>query len=508
MTYRITRRDGSFIANVNEKALVRGAAPLTLIGRGALDFGVAFNENFIQLLENFAGSSAPIAPMRGMLWYDTTLADLKVMATDGSWKKLAFTANTMPITGGSMTGDLKITNVSNATYSLIGADGAITLSRPDNKTRVNWGSPESLVWAALEQDRNGLKLLGGGNIKIGDHAVWHAGNLNPDLYLLKTGGTITGDLTVTGKLTADVGQFETINVKTLNVTNLAINSGNVWTSTNLNPDLYLLKTGGTIAGSIVVQGTTTMQGAAGANGGLTVNGGQLVATSEIRMQSGPYSAYWHNDGAGRLYLLASNPSAHGGWNDLRPFYANLTNGDVTFGHNVTIGNRLTVDSGRIGAANSSDPTIFLYKPSASMAGGWMINSNNTFSLTTLDGSGGWQAWSKNLLTVDGGGNTTVLGSIHANGDITAFSDERLKTDIRTIDKALDMIGKLRGVRYVRDGAARIGVIAQEVQKVVPEVVHQDTSTDLLSVAYGNLVGLLIEAVKELSAKVAKLEGSE
>jgi hypothetical protein len=56
-----------------------------------------------------------------------------------------------------------------------------------------------------------------------------------------------------------------------------------------------------------------------------------------------------------------------------------------------------------------------------------------------------------------------------------------------------------------DDSRQIGVIAQEVEAVLPEVVQADADTGQLSVAYGNITGLLIEAVKELTARVAALE---
>ena len=95
------------------------------------------------------------------------------------------------------------------------------------------------------------------------------------------------------------------------------------------------------------------------------------------------------------------------------------------------------------------------------------------------------------------------GSFTASGNITAYSDERLKSDIVTIPNALETVCKLRGVNFTKDGEASTGVIAQEVQKVIPEVVLQ--GDEYLSVAYGNLVGVLIEAVKELKAEVETLK---
>ena len=104
------------------------------------------------------------------------------------------------------------------------------------------------------------------------------------------------------------------------------------------------------------------------------------------------------------------------------------------------------------------------------------------------------------------GSISVSGSITATGDITAYSDARLKTDIETITGALDRVRKLRGVTFSRrdTGNRGVGLIAQELALIVPEAVmtHEDS---LLSVAYGNLVGVLIEAVKDLADKVERLE---
>ena len=104
------------------------------------------------------------------------------------------------------------------------------------------------------------------------------------------------------------------------------------------------------------------------------------------------------------------------------------------------------------------------------------------------------------------GAISVAGSITATGDVTAYSDASLKTDVATIAGALELVRQMRGVRYLRldTGTAGIGVIAQELREVAPELVAENPD-GLLSVAYGNLVGVLIEAVKELGARVETLE---
>jgi Chaperone of endosialidase len=100
----------------------------------------------------------------------------------------------------------------------------------------------------------------------------------------------------------------------------------------------------------------------------------------------------------------------------------------------------------------------------------------------------------------------VNGNLTATGNITAYSDVRLKTNVQTIENSLDKTLKLRGVSYERDGKKNIGVIAQEIREILPEVVYEnDDEQKTLSVSYGNVVGLLIEAIKELNAKVEDLQ---
>jgi hypothetical protein len=96
------------------------------------------------------------------------------------------------------------------------------------------------------------------------------------------------------------------------------------------------------------------------------------------------------------------------------------------------------------------------------------------------------------------------GNFTALGDVIAYSDARLKTDINTIDNALDKVLSLRGVSYYRTDVEtdkkKIGLIAQEVAEVLPEVVTENED-GMYSVAYGNIVGLLIEAIKEQQTQI-------
>jgi len=116
---------------------------------------------------------------------------------------------------------------------------------------------------------------------------------------------------------------------------------------------------------------------------------------------------------------------------------------------------------------------------------------------------------------DGGSVITALtldmsaaGAATFNNDVTAFSDERLKSNITTIPDALSKVTEMRGVHYVRNetGKDSSGVIAQEMQKVAPELVlTAEDEMGTLSVNYGNITGYLIEAIKELKAEIEELK---
>ena len=88
---------------------------------------------------------------------------------------------------------------------------------------------------------------------------------------------------------------------------------------------------------------------------------------------------------------------------------------------------------------------------------------------------------------------------------TSLSDANKKTNIRPIENAIEITKKLEGVRFdwIDTGAPSIGVIAQEVEKVLPELVVESDGTK--SVSYGNIVGVLIEAIKEQQIRIEELE---
>lgn len=108
------------------------------------------------------------------------------------------------------------------------------------------------------------------------------------------------------------------------------------------------------------------------------------------------------------------------------------------------------------------------------------------------------------------------GNVTATGNVTAYSDVRLKKNIQTIEKPLEIVSRLRGVTFdwIESGEHSYGLIAQEVEQVLPELVVENVpdpnSVDkdkisIKSVDYSKMVSVLIEAIKEQDDKIARLE---
>ena len=125
--------------------------------------------------------------------------------------------------------------------------------------------------------------------------------------------------------------------------------------------------------------------------------------------------------------------------------------------------------------------------------GYITSSGNT------SGTAGGLSGTPNITV-----GTISCGNITSSGTVTANSDAKLKKNVATVSNALDKVNLLRGVEfdYIADDKHSIGVIAQEVEAVLPDLVEGDETK---SVAYGNLTAVLIEAVKELTAEVNTLK---
>jgi hypothetical protein len=153
-----------------------------------------------------------------------------------------------------------------------------------------------------------------------------------------------------------------------------------------------------------------------------------------------------------------------------------------------------------------------------------LNQNTTGSSASCTGNAATAtvlqtARTINGVSFNGSANITVADSTKApianptfTGTVTAptfntTSDIRLKDNIRTFESAMDVVSQLRGVRFAwkETGVETVGLIAQEVEKVLPELIGTNADTGLKSVSYANMVAVLIEAVKELKAEIEELK---
>jgi len=318
---------------------------------------------------------------------------------------------------------------------------------------------ESIAYKLKNPTANGnLHLLDDGAIlKIGDGS---------DLQITHSGsaGTIDNN---TGNLEIQVNGSSVVNIKDADGDTMAgfTSNGAVELYHNNTKRLETVAAGAKTTGTFEVTGASTLTGAVTAAAGLTVDNLTLVnGGNEIDVASGNLTL----DVAADITLDADGGDIF------------LKDGGTLFGTlNSGGGSNLNIKSGSTQALAFS-------------------NANATFS-GTITGNSSIAASG----AITAGGNITSSGTV-TGAEVTATSDMRLKSDIKTIDNALNKVCDLRGVYYNMDGEAGTGVIAQEIENILPEVVKDG---EYKTVAYGNIVGVLIEAIKELRNEVKELKES-
>jgi hypothetical protein len=123
----------------------------------------------------------------------------------------------------------------------------------------------------------------------------------------------------------------------------------------------------------------------------------------------------------------------------------------------------------------------------------------------LNEQGGWSV----RCNYGSGYGGTLYGSWTVTGTLTETSSTRYKTNIKTIESGLDKVLQMRGVVYNRkdNGKEEIGVIAEEMNEILPQVIQYNTESEIDSVSYSRIVGVLIEAIKELKQEINDLKNN-
>jgi hypothetical protein len=304
---------------------------------------------------------------------------------------------------------------------------------------------------------------------------------------------------------------------------------------------YLRGNGTNVVMATIVAGDvpTLNQNTTGSSGSCTGNAATASSTPKVSVHAGnEVDCGGSYAGGGTLYFnyndggSYSNISFYNGGTGL----ATITAGNFSGSSSGTnTGDQTNISGNAATASNVAGLVANTYTAYGNTAttgtrGGYyglLLGSSTSHLNAMADGSGNGGfyressgTWPLYYLAANAGvgimGSTTsasyamyVTGGIYSTASIVAYSDKRKKENIVTIDNALDKVCQMRGVYYNKiddDKKVRqVGVIAQEMQEVLPEAVSYAEDVDEYGVAYGNIAGILIEAIKDLKAEIKELK---
>ena len=411
----------------------------------------------------------------------------------------------MPLAGGTFTGnvdfndnvrarfgnndDLQIWH--NGSYSYISDEGTGDLILSSNGAAISLQKGSSEYLARFFTDAQvELYYDNAKKFETKSDGVDITGELQCDTLDVDGNSDITGTLTLNGQLDSS----GTSGGRGAYLGNIKVGYGNSWNSIFMGDGtetLYLQSSGsGGVSLNYNNQGSVTV-GSAGHTVWHAGNDGSGSGLDADNLDGYTWSSSGKNIRGTEIYAdnwFRNYNSGEGLYNE-----ANTMSWYSTNDKEYTIRSEQTYTQIRFATA-SNNTRGYVY-----------ATTNNDIGL--LNASGSWILRGFNNL------DAQVYGNFTASGNVTAYSDITLKEDIEVIPNALDKVSAIRGVTYNRkdleDKPRHAGVIAQEVEKVLPEVISTDKD-GIKSVAYGNLVGLLIESIKELKSEVdelkAKLEG--
>ena len=380
--------------------------------------------------------------------------------------------------------------------SFTGAEGEVTVDTTKDTLVVHDGSTAGGKPLATEAG-NIATATTATNVTVADESTDTScnvlfttaatGNLPPKSGTNLTFNSNTGILTatgfagdITGDVTGDVTGNVTGNTSGTAATVTGAAQSNITSTGTL--------TGLTVTGDVVLDNGTN----AGKDITWDASADALIMNDDVQLQLGTGSdmRFYHSGSHGYLNVVTGNLEVRTNSNE-NAIVCTANAGVALYNDNVktfeTLANGIVVN-GTEGAA----AFIYLHADEGDdNADKWNINAATGGDFKVQSYSGG--SWADELVL-------TNAGNLTATGNVTAYSDARLKTDVETIDNALEKVTKLRGVSFTKTDTQEkgIGVIAQEIEEILPEVVQDGAYK---SVAYGNIVGVLIEAIKELKAEL-------
>lgn len=451
MAYNINLSKGDLLTVVEDGTADISSASVALVGKNFPGYGEYINENFVHMVENFAGSSAPANQLTGQLWYDTTNSILKVWDSTawisaGKGTMINDVVSTTPhyltfVNASTGSPDLKVSANKGVVFVPSSGNFGLGVATPASKFVINTNISTAVANAAPNtnvtihvhgsngQAQNTLFDAYGGSVAVGDYSVSNAAGI----IMRRSNGLASAPQTV--KINDVIGS----------VVGQGYN-GTTYTTTRVGISYIATENWATGANGTKIEFRTTQTGATSPSTALTIQ----------------------------------------------------SNGDV-----VTTGN---FTSATVTTANVTATIVSATTVSGTLQTAAQPNITSVGTLTTLNVSG--------ATTMGGTLTVTGFIKSAADITAYYTSDSRLKTRVEKIENALAKTVSLDGVTFNWNDLAigkdtterEPGVLAQQIQKALPEAVVE-RENGYLAVRYEKLVPLLIEAIKELKAEVDALKKS-
>ena len=365
MAYNITLTNGNTFATIAD-GTVNTASSVTLVGKNYAGYGQFLDENFIQMLENFASGTSPSAPLIGQLWWDSTANLLKVNFNGNpttGWKTISAATASGSAPTSNVTGDLWYDTTNQQLKVWTGSAFLVVGPAYSTSTGLAGAVPESIddisgtpqPVTSLYVDNNRVAIVSKNSVFTpqAPFSTWFPRIFPGITANVSIGGSFSGNLISLGNITASAGGTSDVAVLSalgVGVTGIVSASGNI-TGGNITTGGTATVTGNITGGNIAIGGLATVTG--NITGGNIATGGSITAT-----------------GTGNI-----TGNVNGG--NLR------TTGLITATGTVTGGN---VASGGFITAGSTVSSVGNITSSANVAGGNIIASANVTAVGNVAGT--------------------------------------------------------------------------------------------------------------------------
>lgn len=479
-------------------------------------------------LANSGGSLVAVINSQGNIGIGTTrpisslhIAQGQILAPDGTMTAPSYSFASSPSMGMFKSGASLAISTSGQERMRIESDGQVVI-----------GSNTASTMMTIRQEGTGDLLHISSSSKSNAFAISKTGNVgvgtDDPLYPLH----VVGDIGCMGSITPLLHEYFDLG------------------SSNLRwRDLYL-------SGTSIDIGGTELSRIPNGHLKVTSNGGLLsrVIMSELQLgdESEPQSIVVTNESFGNVTFRITDNTNPGQSQVLRPIFQDTADNSITVGDTDVMGAlaigtnklpglviqqfspcnfvemyysneiRMVVDTyGRIGVGTSTPQTYFDVHPVASscnlinLADKVYVDWNGNVGIHTTAPQvslhvvgdtlqDGHSTFTSNVYMA---ANLEVFGNTVTHGNSVTDSDRRLKSDLMRIENALDKVCNMTGYTFQLHGSGvrSTGLIAQEVEHVLPEAVHYNTDSGYMGVAYGNMMGLIVEAIKDLRVELNDLK---